>query len=173
MVFKSSLSRSGFTLIETLIAITFVMTVFTAVTGLVLITNRASQHNLRRYQAVLLAQEGLEVMRYLRDSNWLQNLNWTGIAADDFGLDGENERLLYLSYERAQCPPCWKFLGDGKVALEDGFEFTRQIEVRPVVHPQDVSQVREDTLEVTARIMWNTSGRDSELSLSTYLSDWK
>ena len=64
--------KKGFTLLEVIIAITLLLI---GVTGtLVLITRTASQANLfpSRLIASYLTQEGIEIIRNIRDTNWLE-----------------------------------------------------------------------------------------------------
>lgn len=154
--------HAAFTLIETVIAITLLTVVVTAVTGLLLVTILGNQRNRHSLQATAYAQEGLEAMRYLRDSNWRQNYAWNrGFEASDFG-----DRVLYLA--EGDCPPCWSlspYEQDGELENANGHAFVRSIVVRETE--------QEETLEVTARVEWEDKGVDREVELSTYLSNWK
>ena len=77
-----SKTRSGFTLIETLVAVSVISVGF--VGELVLLAKSASQASALRHRVVgaRLAEEGLEVVRNIRDSNWLRSLNWRDGLAD-------------------------------------------------------------------------------------------
>ncbi len=162
------MKNKAFTLIETLIGITLITVVLTAVTGLILSTMLSNQRNAHILQATALAQEGVEVMRHVRDSNWLQNYSWDGGSGEwggDFDLgDGESE-TLYLT--QSGCAHHWCFGGDGEVYVydeEDTFVFEREILV---------DYVEEGAVEVTAVVTWDEKGVDRSVELSTHLTDWQ
>ncbi len=82
---KKSEYKNGFTLIETIVAVSII--IIGLVSALTLITNSlfyVSNINDRLVAANLTA-EGLEVARNIRDNNWLQNLAWNnGLADGDY-----------------------------------------------------------------------------------------
>ncbi|MBI5755078.1 prepilin-type N-terminal cleavage/methylation domain-containing protein [Candidatus Peregrinibacteria bacterium] len=70
--------RAGFTLAEVLISFTVLALTFSAAVGLLLSSMQANRANKNDFIAYGLAQEGLEAMRNIRDSNWMQNFPWSG-----------------------------------------------------------------------------------------------
>ncbi|QQR55396.1 prepilin-type N-terminal cleavage/methylation domain-containing protein [Candidatus Peregrinibacteria bacterium] len=129
-------NKAAFTLIETIIAITLTTVVMTAVTGLILSTLRANQRNLRTVQATFLAQEGLEAVRFMRDSNVLQNYAWdsgSDLWMQDFHVEALSPSLtLYLVPKLCTVPtPCFQVSNsaeDARVTLDNGFQFERQVD---------------------------------------------
>lgn len=168
-------NKSAFTLIETIIAITLITVVLTAVTGLILSTLLANQRNMHTLQANFLAQEGLEAVRYMRDSNWLQNYTWDeggDLWGSDFDVSGE----MYVSSKGCSEPaPCFELLTDpaaGLITLGNDFEFTRTLMFVPV-YEEDGATIVDDTLQVTATVSWFERGATRSVELSTFLTDWK
>lgn len=170
-------TNKAFTLIETLIAITLTTVVMTAVTGLILTTLFANQRNLHTLQGLYLAQESLEAVRYMRDTNWLRNYSWNGNATEwgaDFDLGSDTELQLYLKEE--DCPPCFSFTTfeeEGTVLAANGYEYTRVLTFVPVPDVNDPSKNLSDVLEVTATVSWVERGFTRSVELSTYLSNWQ
>lgn len=165
------MKNKAFTLIETLIAITLTTVVLTAVTGLILTTLLANQRNLHSLQGMYLAQESLEAVRFMRDSNWLRNYSWDssngGLWGGDFDLGTETEINLFLKEEK--CPPCFEFTGtesESIVTDDSGFEYVRALTFKSVPDMEEV-------VEVTATVSWTERGLERSVELSTYLSDWK
>ncbi len=164
-------NKSAFTLLEILLSITFVTVVFTAITGLILMTLRVNAKNKYSLQASYLAQEGLEVMRYIRDSNWLQNYTWDE-GEDRWGanfslLSGDKEKEFYI-LEKGEA--YWMLVpvsshneDDAIVEMSDGFQFKRKILI---------SFIEEDALRITAVVSWDERG-GGEVSLSTILTNWQ
>ncbi len=164
------MKNKAFTLIETIIAITLITVVITAVTGLILTTLLANQRNLHSLQAMYLAQENLEAVRFMRDSNWLQNYSWNG-GATLWGSDFDSSGTPFYIKEETCAPPttvCFSLSNDeddGVFTAENGFEFIRSVAFVPVVD--------SEALEVTATVSWIDKGVDRSVNLSTYLTDWK
>lgn len=69
-------SSRGFTLAELGIGITVLSIVMIAMITLTLTVMRGNDSNIHRLTGYYLAQEGLEGLRNVRDSNWLQNHSW-------------------------------------------------------------------------------------------------
>lgn len=164
-------NKAAFTLIETIIAITLTTIVLTAVTGLILSTLLANQRNQHSLQASYLAEEALEAVRFMRDSNWLQNYSWN--RGFEVGVP--------LAVNRKFCSgttPCFELLslsstgsGLGEVRMDNGFVFERSVLFTEVLDPEGLPI--DNGLEVTATLAWQERGVERTLELSTYLTDWK
>lgn len=73
---KYSKNRAGFTIVELIITI-FILSfsifgVYNAFLTVIILTHEASD----RFTAAYLAQEGLEIIRNMRDNNWISLANW-------------------------------------------------------------------------------------------------
>ena len=174
------MNKPAFTLIETLIAITLMTVVITAVTGLILSTLMANSRNQHNLQATLLAQEGIEALRYIRDSNWLQNYDWDGGSlqwGDDFEA-GSSGKTIYV--QSAACSadlsshPCFTLSSDpedAELTLEDGMVYNRQLNIE-AVEDADGNPTTEES-QVTAMVSWDEKGVERSVQISTYLTNWK
>ncbi|TSC54174.1 MAG: hypothetical protein LiPW30_744 [Parcubacteria group bacterium LiPW_30] len=84
------MNNKGFTLIELVIAI-FILTVaiigvYSAFSTVVVLTAGASS----RLTAAYLAQEGVEIVRNMRDNNWLNSRDWkTGLLGCGGGCEAD------------------------------------------------------------------------------------
>lgn len=174
------MKNKAFTLIETLIAVTLMTVVLTAVTGLILSTLSANSRNRHDLQATLLAQEALEVLRFMRDSNGLQNYEWDGGSAlwgEDFKAGSDpSGKMLYLTTcsSTSSLEPCFQLSPDetmGTVVLKDGFVYERSLKLVSVGSSSATPSVNET--EVTATVAWSERGLNRSLQLSTYLTNWK
>ena len=93
---------SGFTLIESMIAVGLIVT---GVVGVLTLVSRSIGFNglaFNRLTAANLAQEGIEVVRNIRDTNWINGLSWdNGLADADYQLDYASKPPL-AAYDSAQ-----------------------------------------------------------------------
>jgi len=69
--------NKGFTLLELIIAITVISVGMLGIFGMIANSMQASQDSKTRLVAAYLAQEGIELVRNSRDSNWNQGNEWT------------------------------------------------------------------------------------------------
>ena len=96
----------GFTLTEVMIAIMVLTVAIVSATNLLVGLIGTNQNNLTTLQAYYLAQEGLEAVRNIRDTNWLHNMGWLGedstqLWGGDFEIpqaDDENFYAVNLEY---------------------------------------------------------------------------
>lgn len=83
--YSARVSRDGFGLLETIAAIGVITTGLFAVLTLVFSNMRSADEAGLRYGAVAAAREGIEVVRMIRDANWIAGDAWdegiTGSAA--------------------------------------------------------------------------------------------
>lgn len=171
-------NKAAFTLIETILAVTLTTVVLTAVTGLILMTLRANERNIRTLQANFLAQEALEAVRFMRDSNWLQNYAWDrGPWTQDFHVDetATPELTLYLvSQICTGDQPCFDLSSipeDGTVTFEDGSTFERSLTFHTLSN--ESGEIIPSSVEVTATVSWQEAGLNPSVELSTTLTDWQ
>lgn len=68
---SSSIRERGFSLLGVIIAFAFVVLVVVAIAGLGQRTSSATRATKERFIATSLAREGIELVRAIRDSNWL------------------------------------------------------------------------------------------------------
>ena len=84
---KLRTNRKGFTLTEVMIGIAILTIAIVSASSLLVGLVNGNKVNLSTLQAYYLAQEGIEGVRNIRDSNWLHNLDWLG--EDSIALWGE------------------------------------------------------------------------------------
>lgn len=75
---KNHKKLSGFTLTEVMIGMMILAVAIVATTNLLIHLMRLNSFNVNALQAYYLAQEGIEGVRNIRDTNWLHNRDWLG-----------------------------------------------------------------------------------------------
>lgn len=159
---KSTSKKSGFTLLETILAIAVVALAITASVQLTITSIRISGSAMDKFMAHHLAEEGLEITRNIRDGNWLQNVPWTNgltpgkyvISENTGGLTAGHKWVLNegIAPEGAQIR-----LGENKI-------FSRVIEI---------SSPDETVMKITSTVTYGKGAVPKTVSLSSELTDWK
>ena len=155
-------SRAGFTLIEALVS----LVILTIALGpaLILSSNISStasviQNNLI---AANLAQEGVEVIRALRDASWYNGLSFdTGLADGIYRTDWNSNILITLGSN----PPLK--VSDGLYNYSSGTEtmFKRTI---------TITKINSEELRVVSDVTWTERGnRTRDVKVESHLFDWK
>jgi len=181
--------EEGFTLVESLIAIALVTVGL--VGAVTLITYAISTVSFVRGKllASQFAQEGIEVVRNMRDNNWLAgkiatNNWWEGLnygennfivpvftdnPSGDWSLvpATSDNRKIYLFYNNETNE---KFYGQGNLPSSSGWErkeisFERWLRL--------VYKGEEDKLEVISYVVWREKGRTHNFEIKDYLYNWQ
>ena len=152
--------KKGFTLLETIIAIGILVGSSLVVYGATarILANVSEQKT--KFVAAYLAQEGIEVVRNMRDTNWIN-----GAPAWNTGLEAGTYRGQYNSTS---------LLAGGEVALKldsnhfynyeagTATQFKRKI---------TLSQPAEDIIKIVAEVNW--PGRTSPVTAEEFLYNWR
>ena len=157
-------NQKAFSLLEVIIAV-FVVTI--GIIGAVnLANNSISAVALSKSQLIAtnLAQEGLEIVRNMRDSNWLKDIDWnTGLDSCSNGcrVQYDNLGLLLLSDN-----PILKINPNDFYQYDSGTDshFHRKI---------SINNISDDQLKIVSEVVWNEHGRSHTVSAETRLYNWK
>lgn len=153
--------NKSFTLIEVIIAI-FILTVgtvgaFSLIQRTIALTSISSS----RLTAAYLAQGGMEIVRNIRDSNYLQELSWdTGLTGCSSGCEADyNDSALSADLGR------FLKIDGGFYNYDIGTDtiFKRKITLIPGV----------DILEVSTEVSWQERGRSHQVTAQTKLYNWR
>jgi hypothetical protein len=141
--------------------------------------------SLRRFEATQLAREGIELVRNMRDSNWMENFPWndfgsasacyTSASNTALPLKDVAYRITYDENSSTVCP--WTLTASPTTPTEDFFK---------VVLPGFASEARgtyyrvltfdpksPDQLIVASTVYWYHQGKTYQETLHTLLTDWK
>lgn len=148
--------EKGFTLVELLVALFVVTTAFTAIAALMSQNIRSSTFTETQLQAVFLAQEGVEIVRNIRDDNVKAGRNWNeGLGNGEYAVQydvrelltgGEHEEVLMITE-------------DGFFTYDQGDStgFRRVVEILSTLDEES-----EQHLRVTSRVTWQSPGGEEE-----------
>jgi len=182
--------KKAFGLIETLIACAILIIIIGALMSLnVLVTNNVS-FTKQRATAYNLAQEGIEGVRQIRDTNLIDadsTTAWDTLVCKDTAPNlvrpsvGTNYKLSAGTF--SQCYGTNKRLTLQPVTVADiekinlsGIDFYRKITFeQPGVEPAITSEsvTEQNAIRATVTISWSTSGKNREVVLKELLTNWK
>ena len=176
---KSQISKinGGFTLIEAIVAIGVISIGF--VGSLVLLSKSSSQASLLKSRVVVshLAAEGIEVVRNIRDTNWLKGFDWrTGLADTTNGIVDYDSAAMDVS-DASESRKCLNWNGSFyRHALASGgyacnTTFKRHLELSS--KSETISGAVVNYLEVKSIMEWREKTRTQTITVVDHLYDWK
>ena len=158
----------GFTIIEVTTAV-FIITVgvvgvFSLIQQVFVFTSVSGSRLVSSY----LSQEGIEIVRNIRDSNWLEQRSNPFLLWDD-GLPSGNWEADYNSQSLSQVYSATSYLnldssGFYSYSLGSPTRFKRKISV---LKPQ------ADILEISVEVIWDERGRSHSVTAQYNLYNWR
>ncbi|MCK9345253.1 MAG: prepilin-type N-terminal cleavage/methylation domain-containing protein [Candidatus Pacebacteria bacterium] len=166
----------GFTLMETLVAISILLV---AVVGPISLIGDAL-HKLYYAKdemiAINLAQEGIEAVRQIRDSNKLAGAPWlTGMANGDYTVDmgklsSAQPVITYRGTPTTVGPqPIYFDASSGLYRQETGAtltQFSRIVTIQPLALPADQRRV-------SSTVTWRTGGQTGTITVTVDIFNWQ
>jgi hypothetical protein len=157
---KSLIKNKGFTLLEVVLA-SFLLFLFLAGTFSLLSTGVFSLTTMRnRFLAFYLAQEGIEIVKNIRDTNFLQNNPWlSGIGTGDKEADYQSSNLSNFlnNYLKKNNQGFFQY-SDGENTI-----FKRKI---------TISQIDPNKVQVRVEITWSEKGVQKNFTIVDEISNW-
>jgi len=165
--------NKGFSLAEVIIAI--FVTIIGIIGAMSLITYSISNVAIGKSQiiAASLAQEGMEVVRNIRDTNWIEGEDW-----DDGLINGSVDcssgcRVQYdsLSLMSLSGNPVLQIDSNGFYQYSTGTNTRFSREIIIIDDPDDDSDTED--IKVISKVTWKERDRDYEIKAENRLYDWK
>jgi len=157
------MNNKGFTVLELLAAILVIsIGILTAYS----VTQRIFAQTIdsaNRIQAAYLAKEGIEVVRNIRDTNWVESsANWDdGLTSGDWEADYNTTGTINDTY-------------DGDFLRIDGTGFySYSGTVTKFKRKITISSIAIDEIKVEVEVSWQKRGKDHSLTVQENLYDWK
>lgn len=178
-----STSSPGQTLIEVIVAIAIIIIVLVAVFTLAGRTIHMGTISRQRLQAINLAQEGIEAVRNIRDTNWIEikkgvpGAKWddgSGGAEDNINNSQNGRGVIYDNIINEKwkfnTPPPSKDYFDGncnRLPAATNAIFTRSI----VDIKNDPEGTGEEKKRITIKVEW--AGGTQKVELTEDITNWK
>ncbi|MFH1423494.1 MAG: prepilin-type N-terminal cleavage/methylation domain-containing protein [Candidatus Nealsonbacteria bacterium] len=159
------MKKRGFTLIETVVAI-FLLTVGTVGSFSLMqkVTSFASISS-SQFVASYLAQEGIEIIRNIRDINYLQKIAWDSDIAAGTSYRLDYRSLKFPDTDNIICGDYLKHDGNFYICSTDSAgKFQREITIgKPVLNKMVVS----------VEVSWSERGNRHQVLAQTELYNWR
>lgn len=173
MLNKIKKTKKGFTLLEIIIAL-FIISVGMG-GAMMIIPSLIIDFSISesRLTAAYLAQEGIEIVRNVRDGNWLQNEPWDqGFSVCNSGCEADHTYTnspdpIFLACNAVVNPTGCTFL---RINSTNGYNYTsgdntkfkRLITITP----------QEEGIKVLVKVSWKDRGKNYDITVGDYLYDW-
>jgi len=186
--------KRGFTLLEVIIAIVVILIAVLAVVGLFRYIMVAGRLSAERFIASNLATEGIELIRSVRDSNWLQTaspLTWDN-SLNAGGPGGSSYEIDYnYSYAYPMSPLNLRpWVGSGnylKLDPSSGYynystgentKYTRKITIYAPGWAgcnlaSDINPSGDECIQVVSKVTWTELGSEYSVTAEDWLYDWQ
>ncbi|PIZ75282.1 hypothetical protein COY05_04060 [Candidatus Peregrinibacteria bacterium CG_4_10_14_0_2_um_filter_38_24] len=194
-LFKKISGKKGFTLTEVLVGISILTVAIVSATNLLVTIVQSNKNNVKTLQAYYYAQEGIEAVRNIRDTNWLHNQNWLineKIWGSGFEVPKDSSKVNMYEIEskkvfsmngseqdgidQMQGYAPWKVssLTDKSSATSNEDGLKRVIYVYPYECVKvDLEVNCSDYARIVSRVFWTDGGSEKDVKLNEIFTNWK
>jgi len=155
-------SNSGFSLMEVIVAITIIVVGMIAIMSLMTTNITTGSYDRQKIVAINLAQEGIELVKNIRDSNWADNKNWDQKI--------KNKSDYRMSYDwndlKNGCNQFLKIDNNGFYNYDAGNDtvFKRCI---------NTSDLADGGIQVKSKVTWTDRGKPHSVEITSHLYEWQ
>jgi len=188
---KLKSNKQGFTLVETVFAVSFVLVGVVVSFGLLKSSFLFSQDSANRLVSLGLAKEAMEAVRNIRDSNFRQNITWNEDYMNTWGASLADEGFFVVDFLEGKSTS-WKLekIASLSTAREEVIENSKtdiflkeEISRKTFTHAElnnkktrykrflEIKKDSADKMEVRAFVFWGEKEYQS-IYLKTILTNW-
>ncbi|MDO8443461.1 MAG: hypothetical protein Q7S78_00500 [Candidatus Azambacteria bacterium] len=154
--------NNGFTLFETIVATGLILVGLVAALALITTALFYSSNIQDRLIAANLVAEGIEVVRNIRDNNWLQNASWNnGLANGDYQAAYNSTALSGYSGQ--------PLLFDSTTNLYSYASGAATIYIRKI----SITNISANEIKIVSTVTWQSRRALYNSSAEDRLFDWK
>lgn len=164
-------TEQGFTIVETLVAIGILITAIAAPLTIAHTGLRSAHYAQDALTAQMLAIEGVEYIRNVRDDNYLDGRDWDRrlrVNQDPFLIDSVQDQRMPCSASGCQAD-LLSFNSDTKLySYQIGGEWSESAYSRSI----EVDRVSPTEVLITVTVWWTRKGQDHSYTTREYLLNW-
>ncbi|MEI8143180.1 MAG: hypothetical protein WCG48_00990 [Candidatus Berkelbacteria bacterium] len=180
--------KKAFGIIEVLIGSMIIVAVLVAIVGIGKMSLNAAEGNRQRIKATFLAQDALEKVRLMRDTNWIDGsaaTEWDSVPNDTNNkmtdLLKPASTILYYNFEADKLTKKTDntFFEKINTADQPQFNYLRQVKIDKVgsLLPEMDSNITEsdkiknaNAFLATVTVKW---GKDNQIEIKEILTNWR
>lgn len=160
-------SQKGFTLLEVIASIFIITIGIVGILSLITMSISGALISKSKLIASNLNREGIEVVRNIRDSNWIEqrtdsDVLWNqGLSPGEYRVEYDSQELLSLSGN-----PALKLSSNGRYQYDNGSDsmFHRKI---------SIENISSGEIKVICEVTWSQRGRSLNVLAEQRLYNWK
>ncbi len=163
--------NKSFTLIEIIVAIFLITVGAGAALNVIQMTIGFTSVTSDQLTASYLAQEGIEVVRNIRDGNWLEQRTNAAIFWDDGISVAEDYKLDYQSdsFPDVSCSTG----AEGFLKFDGSFYNCSTGEESKFKRKITIEKPQPDKMTVLVEVFWSERGRSHQVTAQTSLYNWR
>lgn len=155
--------KNGFSLLEVIVAIFIITVGLGGAISLLAFVISASAVGKSQIIATNLAQEGIEVVRNIRDTNWLEGEAWNdGLGNGDYRVQYNSLGLMAFAGN-----PVLNIDSQG-IYLYDNDEPTTHFHRKITIN-----NISDSEMQVISEVTWSERNRDFNVIVEDRLYDWR
>jgi len=164
------IKNKGFTLLEMLIAVTVIAVGLIGVhTALARAVNQAIEVR-KRFIAIYLGQEGIELIKNIRDGNWIEGVAWDdGLISCSSGCETDNfDHPTLTSY------------AEKYFYIDDADDFYKYIDSPgagdvKTLYQRKITITEPETykLDIKVELFWKFNGEDKTIEVDQNIYKWR
>ena len=169
------LCKKGFGLLEVLLSAVIIIIILAALVTIGRAALNNNEYLAQRAQAIYLAQEGLEMTRQIRDTNWIDGENttkWNTLDRITTPTATGDYSLIFLNNWKLGMPTT------GENILVGGVIFNRKINISSAndnLLPTLTNNpnLSDYAIKIKSTVTWTYSGQSKNVELSEILTNWR
>ncbi|MBI5077822.1 MAG: prepilin-type N-terminal cleavage/methylation domain-containing protein [Candidatus Yonathbacteria bacterium] len=163
---SSHKNSGGFTLVETLVAISILLVAVVGPISLIGDALHKLYYAKDEMVAINLAEEGIEAVRQVRDSNMLTATAWdTGLGAGDYVVNANSATSVAFCGLTCAVQPVY-------LDAQGFYQQSTVLTATPFGRIVTITSIGTDERVVTSKVTWRTGGDIGNISVTEYLFKW-
>ncbi len=164
---------TGFSMLEVIISLGIMTIGMMGVFSLIMQNHLIYNTNKNRFIAVTLAQEGIELVRNYRDSNWLEGEAWDNEVENDGDYIIDAYTILDDSIDDISNAILYKDSENRYVHVPTGNTPTLFRRLIEVTEPNTAVCPAGSCLKVRSWVRWGERGTDHDYYIDVFLYEWQ
>ncbi len=165
--------NKGFTLLEMTMAVFIVIVGLVGVYGVFANLNSQASLNSSKLIAVYLAQEGMELVRNIRDENWLNDVAWDNGLTD---CQLVNNKFCEIDYDNTGLTDYDASIYEGTILnIDNNNYYSYNLTTKPTKYKRKITiaPAGGNRLDVFTEVEWQEAGASHSVKVGESLYNWK